>query len=544
MRSLHLVSVLVMLLTTSVTAQDLTSSTYWKNSNITSSKEDRISIANAALEKAISMLQSNGQFSGVFIHSMYIAELLFEASSDSPYGTPGGLYAQMAEFDRLTNQTKYKEQLKGCFKLAESVNSNFLSNPYVLIVPSGLLLTDPDSKSLNHGLNYGYAAAHPYTAYQDPDFLDLAITSWTSVRRYTISDEQATSGTTEAKQFNLSSSCGTTLAGGTFLTGDSNDPILTSLTSGLFLVVSALLAEVTSNQTYLNAAIELANFIQMHLLDLSNIILNTMSSNESCSVYLEKYSANSGIFIEGLVVLVNLTHNASTKALKYIGVQYDAVINQATSGGSNIYGIPWTGPPSTSFSSEGQIVGISLLLSAIQLADNQASSESSDTPTSNAVLSPSIITSPSPPSTMKISMGAIVGGIIGGLAVLAVVVMGIFLIHRWCRRSKNGDHSTVDKSSSQMLTPFMATSTVASSEISGEHHTNQEKHARYSVTASRGESSSSSRALMQDVVRRRTDVQAESTTLPTPPNSLHTENRENMPMEELLGLLSERLQPV
>ncbi|PBK61396.1 hypothetical protein ARMSODRAFT_896870, partial [Armillaria solidipes] len=138
--------------------------------NITSSKEDRISIASAALEKAISMLQSNGQFS---------------VSSDSPYGTPGGLYAQMAEFDRLTNQTKYKEQLKGCFKLAESVNSNFLSNP-----------------------NYGYAAARAYTAYQDPDFLDLAITSWTSVRRYTISDEQATSGTTEAKQFNLSSSCG------------------------------------------------------------------------------------------------------------------------------------------------------------------------------------------------------------------------------------------------------------------------------------------------------------------------------------------------
>ncbi|KAK0435929.1 uncharacterized protein EV420DRAFT_1281487, partial [Desarmillaria tabescens] len=73
--------------------------------------------------------------------------------------------------------------------------------------------------------------------------------------------------------------------------------------------VSALLAEATSNQTYLNAAIESANFIQAHLLNLSNIVLDSIlsQSNESCSVDSMVYSYNSGIFIEGLVVLSDLT---------------------------------------------------------------------------------------------------------------------------------------------------------------------------------------------------------------------------------------------
>ncbi|KAK0445664.1 uncharacterized protein EV420DRAFT_1648380 [Desarmillaria tabescens] len=394
----------------------------------------------------------------------------------------------MAEFDRLTNQTKYKEVLKQFFKFAESVHSNFLSNPYALTVSSGLLLTDLDSKSLYCGLNYGYAAAQAYTVYPDTDFLNLAVTLWTSVRKYMISDEKAASGTTEVKNFNLSSSClGVTLEGGTFLTSDSNDPILTSLASGFvfFLFyhylmansensasffVSALLAEATSNQTYLDAAIKLANFIQMHLLDSSNIIAMSSQLNESCSVDLTACPYNSGIFIEGLVVLADITHNASTKALlsstisnvttypqwqgldgvittettgglyivwalaalyecnmtssdlreyikEYIAyftlVQYNAVINQTTSGGSNIYGLPWTGAQSTLFSSAGQTVAISSLLSAIQLADDQPSSTLSDDPTSSGI-----------------PTGAIVGGVIGGLVVFTGIIVGIVLLRR------------------------------------------------------------------------------------------------------------------
>ncbi|KAK0471212.1 hypothetical protein IW261DRAFT_1315749, partial [Armillaria novae-zelandiae] len=90
-------------------AKDFTPSTLWKNPNITLSKDERIAITSAALEKAISMLQPNGQFNGVY----------------SAYDTPGRLYGQMAEFDRLTNQMKYKETLRQCFSLAQSISPEF-----------------------------------------------------------------------------------------------------------------------------------------------------------------------------------------------------------------------------------------------------------------------------------------------------------------------------------------------------------------------------------------------------------------------------------
>ncbi|KAK0189349.1 hypothetical protein F5146DRAFT_886380, partial [Armillaria mellea] len=69
--------------------------------------------------------------------------------------------------------------------------------------------------------------------------------------------------------------------------------------------VSALLAEVTSNQTYLDVVIESASFIQSHLLDPSNTVMAFMSSklNKSCFVYTTAYSPDTGIFLEGLLIL-------------------------------------------------------------------------------------------------------------------------------------------------------------------------------------------------------------------------------------------------
>ncbi|SJL17365.1 uncharacterized protein ARMOST_20915 [Armillaria ostoyae] len=485
----------------------------------------------------------------------------------------------MAEFDRLTNQTQYKQTLQQCFILAESVSPGFLST-FVSV--------------LNYGLNYGYAAVRAYTAYQDPDFLDLAVTSWSSARRYAISEEQATSGTMDGKQFNLSLSCqGATLVGGTYRSTDPNGPHLDSLASGLFLVVSALLAEAASNQTYLNAAIESAKFIQSHLLGPSNIILDSvfLKPNESCSVESMVYSYNSGIFIEGLVILADIIRNISTEALvrstvvavatdtlwqgldgiiaatdfgghhivralaalyernttssdlreyikEYIGVQYNAVIEKATSGGSNIYELPWTGPPSTLFSSYNQTVAVTALLGAIQLVDDESSSKSSDNPTSSHTPTAKMTTPPLPPK--KNATGAIVGGVVGGLALLVVTIVCVFLCRR---RRRQGNHTplVVDERSPRILTPFMATSVPA--EISQEHHINQANNVRCPVDANRGQSSTSPGAVEMDMTRM--DVQIESTTplgaATSPPNLLHTERREDMPTEELLKLLNQRL---
>ncbi|PBK61067.1 hypothetical protein ARMSODRAFT_944313 [Armillaria solidipes] len=554
-----LVWMLLVHFTRSGGAQDLTPSTLWKNPNITSSKDDRIRIASAAIDKAVSMLQLNGQF------------------NDSTYDIPGRLYAQMAEFDRLTNGTKYKQTLKQCFVLAESISPDFLTT----------LITD--------GLNYGYAAARASTAYRDPDFIALAVTSWTTARRYTISKEQAVSGAIDIKQSKLSSSCqGTTLMGGTYFSTDPTDAYLYSMASGFFLVVSALLAEATSNKTYLDAAIESANFIQSHLLNPSNTVMAFLSSDssQSCSMDTSAYSQNTGIFIEGLVILADITRNTSTEALlrsvivavitntswqgldgiltvnsdgghyivrafaalyerntttsnlreyikEYIGVQYNAVIEKATSGGSNIYGIPWTGPLSTAFSGENQTVAVSALLGGIQLLDDQPSSKPSDSPTSNGIPAsgrPTASATTSSPLLPKHNpTGAIVGGVVGGLAGLAVTVACVLLCHRRCRQRNHAP--LVDERSPQILTPFMATTILA--EISREPPLNRGKMDRYPVSASRGESSTSSGA-EADVGM----VDGQISTIPeaaiSPPNPIDNQRREELPTEELLRMLNQR----
>ncbi|KAK0216401.1 hypothetical protein IW262DRAFT_1464960 [Armillaria fumosa] len=535
------------------------------NPNITSSKLDRIAIASAAIDKAVSMLQPNGQF------------------NDSTFDIPGRLYAQMAEFDRLTSQTTYKQTLKQCFVLAESINPEFLTASSFYFLQIG------------DGLNYGYAAARAYTAYRDPDFIALAVTSWTSARRYTISKEQAVSGTINVKKSEIAPSCQGTPLTGVGQSTDPTDAYLFSMASGFFLAVSALLAEATSNQTYLDAAIESANFIQSHLLNPSNTVMAFLSSNTSqhCSMDTSVYSDNTGIFVEGLVILADITRNTSTEALlhsiivavvsnpswqgldgilevnsdgghyivralaalyernttssnlreyikEYIGVQYNAVIEKATLGGSNIYGIPWTGPPRTVFSSSNQTEAVSALLGGLQLLDDQSDSlsKSSDNPTSTETpasgRSTARTTTSAPSLPKHNSTGAIVGGVIGGLAGLAVTISCILLYRR--RHCQRNQAPLVNERSPQILTPFMATTIRAR-----EPHLHQGKMARYTVSASRGEYSTSPGV---DSDTRRVDGQI--STIPeeaiSPPNLINNQRREELPTEELLRMLNQQRQ--
>ncbi|SJL17348.1 uncharacterized protein ARMOST_20898 [Armillaria ostoyae] len=399
----------------------------------------------------------------------------------SSYDIPGTLYAQMAEFDRLTNQTKYKDMLKQYFALTESTKPGFLDQLSVISFSTfWILLTDLDP--LFFGLSYGYAAALAYTIYQDPDFLALAATSWASARRYTISEEQAVSGIMDTKQFTFPSSCkGATLTGGTYYATDPNNTNIASASSGFFLILSALLAEAASSKTYIDAAVESANFIQSQLLNPSNLVLGSINPSTNCSVDLTPSRFSSGLFIEGLVILAEITaYNASNYALlrstivavatsslwhgvngvydradtgghyivralaslyernttssdlqeyikEYIGVQYNSVIEHSRSSNeSNIYGGSCTGPPGTSFDNGAQNTALTALISAIQLADNPASS---DIPTSSmsASLPPQSSTG-SASSSKKDFAGIIAGSVVGGITLLAALIVGALFL--------------------------------------------------------------------------------------------------------------------
>ncbi|KAK0471203.1 hypothetical protein IW261DRAFT_1612201 [Armillaria novae-zelandiae] len=541
---MHLVfiSALLAFSSISVVAQELKPSTTWKSPNITLSMVDCISIADSAIREAMTQLnQTNGQF------------------TDGNYGSTGVLYAEMVEFDRLTNQTIYKDTLKNYFALAQ---------------------------------NYGYAAVHAYTVYGDPEFLNIAATSWASGRRYTISSEQAASRTIETKQFTLAS-CNPTLAGGTYLMTDANDPSLDSWASGLFFVVSALLAEATSNQTYVDATVESGTFIQSSFLTQSDIvwtgIFSSSNHSSSCSRTSGESAQGSGNFIEGLVIQTGILNNTSTQSLlrsvisvvttdplwhgedgvydlldnggefivralaslyernktasdlreyikEYIGVQYNAVIEQARSSReSSIYGGRWTGPPATSFDSVSQTNAVAALLSAIRVLDNP-DSEPSAIPTSSATAS----------STKKNLAGVVAGSVIGGIVVLAASLAGT-LFWRKLRRQRN-DSPLVADGSPQMpvLTPFKTTQDMSSSGILGEHHLKyQVKSPGIPQVAMEGEPSFSGPIVDNASLVERVGANVPTepmaspgTQVANPDNQPPDDRREHTPMEELLGSLN------
>ena len=79
--------------------------------------------------------------------------------------------------------------------------------------------------------------------------------------------------------------------------------------------LSALLAEATGEDTYLEAAKESADFISNHLLNAQNIVQDGISvgTNDSCALNQEtdQESYNSGLMIGGLAVLYSISQNAT-----------------------------------------------------------------------------------------------------------------------------------------------------------------------------------------------------------------------------------------
>ncbi|KAJ7488237.1 hypothetical protein FB451DRAFT_1226753 [Mycena latifolia] len=422
-----------------VTAQG--ASPLWRKSNITTSTTDRIGLAAAALDSAIDRLGADGQFDG------------------EAWGTTGNLFSQMAEFDIATNQMKYQSALEQYFELLQknSGRTNF---------------SDP---LCNLARSFGHAAAKAYAAYKTPAFLQYAAESWWNGRARTLSDNDVLSGKIDGKNFSVAARCANaTMAGGTFWDTEPKEPSVAGVATGL----SALLAETTNDPLYLQAAVESADFIHSHLYNIGNIVQDYISAgavNETeCQVISSTAPTNSGLMIEGLAILASVTKNSSTQNLlsdllvavipdtswqgangvittpdgtgdmnllqglgaaytrnlitpalrqyvgAYIAVQFNAVTDLATSSGTNIYGSAWTGPPSARFSGFNQTMALAALLSAMGVSSD------SGTP-SSSTMAPS--GTPSSSSTKNHpKLGAILGGVLGGIAIISIAILVVFLL--------------------------------------------------------------------------------------------------------------------
>ncbi|KAF5338858.1 hypothetical protein D9758_015567 [Tetrapyrgos nigripes] len=450
-------------------SQSFKSPSSWRKPDITTSSEDRVNIASAALDKITGELSAQAQ------------------SEDLPYSTTGrSVYAQMAEFDRLTNQTKYKDQLKDYLGRAQRINAfsdTFYRSRYIVLSA------------------YGYAAAWAYAAYKDDDFLDFAADSWSFGWNYTLKQDEVDGKSTPVKDFNISQTCqGITMAGGTFWSTNRTQASLNGLGTGL----SAALAAVTSNQTYLDAAAQSLSFIHAHLYNVDGVVQDTISASEkdSCATSNGVFAYNSGLMIEGLAILAEVTENVSMQELlrdtvaatiqknkwqgddgvmnppddflirglsaaysrnttpsdmrgylkDYLG--FNAILEQA-SNGANIYGSSWVGPPYSIYSADNQSKALNGLLAAIPLINDAPSTNNTDSFGGDEQSSS---------NSKKSPIGPIVGSVVGGIVFLSLCLIGAFLFlrQRQNRRQRRKYRSQVS------FGPFdsMATHTRTNSESS------------------------------------------------------------------------------
>ncbi|KAL0568591.1 hypothetical protein V5O48_013391 [Marasmius crinis-equi] len=429
-------------------------SSKWRKPAFTTPLQERVDTALAALERTVRNLTSDGQFQD----AQY-------------YYQTGLLYSQMAEFDLVTNQTRYKERVLGFLRARDRERE--VINPF-----------------LRDGLAHGYAAARSYLAYNDSECLNYAINWWQWAERWTITDAEVASGSVEGKDFTLQSQCSDkTVAGGTFdASANRKNSVVSLMSSGYFLTLSSLLREATSNQTYLDYASSSFNFIRTHLLPTSgylpqhSIPLDSADSAK-CTTAASGDSANAGEWIEALAAYNSISSSDSTKELlrgtfdaamtnkewhtseqilqyhpeslmsnlnlprglttyyqrnttsevrkdieKYLAVQYNAILDQGTVSGSNLYSPKWTETASTQsdLDVDAQIAAQQVLITAISLSYSRAGSPGTVGP-------PPGHHSGSADSKSK----ALVGGVVGGVIGLVILLLGIWFAWRRRRRNQN-----------------------------------------------------------------------------------------------------------
>ncbi|GAB1522980.1 hypothetical protein RhiTH_006109 [Rhizoctonia solani] len=159
---------------------------------------------------------------------------------------------------------------------------------------------------------WGTANIYAYRAYKDNALLG-AIVTVVPFGSSVVTAAHAAAGKHPLKTGTLKGTCGgTTMAGGVFWRTTANDMGMNAITTGLYMTLSAYLAEATGDSKYTNAAILSANWIKNHRYSTSaKIVLDSINSAD-CTTSADSFTFtyNSGKFVEGLAVLKDVTKDA------------------------------------------------------------------------------------------------------------------------------------------------------------------------------------------------------------------------------------------
>ncbi|KAF7771085.1 CAZyme family GH76 [Agaricus bisporus var. burnettii] len=386
---------ILMLLPAFGLAQDLGVPLSWRKFSNSRPLNERISIAQNGINTILPQLDGGiGEFNGI------------------GYWQSGNVWTVMANQDRYAGTTVNRARVVNNLNLVFNLRQNY---------------DRFEVSSFNDdALWWAQAAIAGFRAYRDNNLLSHAVATWNHVTNYVITADQASSGRVPLKNFQISGRCeGTTMAGGVFWRPTADTTPINSITTGLYITTSALLAEITGDRKYTDAAILSAQWIRNHNINSNRIVLDTVDARDcSRSPASWLFTYNSGKYIEGLSVLADVTGDSQWRSLmittvaaavknapwqgsdgiitegvstssnndgvgfkaifirglaeafarnpsnndlrillhSYIDVQYNALLDLAANG--NSYSSNWRGPPQ-GFTTWGQLAALDVLTSAI-----------------------------------------------------------------------------------------------------------------------------------------------------------------------------------
>ncbi|KAG6902493.1 hypothetical protein C0995_016070 [Termitomyces sp. Mi166 len=258
-----------------VHAQDLSVPSSWRKPSNLRSLSERIAISQNAINVILPQLGTGtGEFNGL------------------GYWQSGNVWSATANHDEFANTTTFKT----------SVVAN-LRNVFSLW---------PDYDKFEW---WAQAALYAYRVYGDTTLLANAEATWNNITPFALTAASASAGRIPGKSFTIEPRC-----------DGSEPPLVDHIESKLkagqlpwlaaFSGVSAILAEITKDVKYTNAAIASANWIKSLNINANNIVLDTVNGHDctrSPSNWLFTY--NSGKFIEGLSVLADVTGDSQWRTL-------------------------------------------------------------------------------------------------------------------------------------------------------------------------------------------------------------------------------------
>ncbi|KAF8074664.1 endo-1,6-alpha-mannosidase [Lyophyllum atratum] len=275
-----------------VAAQDLGVPLSWRKFSNSRPLSERITLSQNAINAILPQLNSaTGEFNGKYF------------VTGIGYWQSGNVWSAMANQDRLAGTTTNKAQVVNNLKNVFNLRKNYDQYGIMTMryggqqrryMPTGLMETLP---SLPTPSRRGIMS-QPYRA-------NSALTA-----------AQANAGQLPGKSFSIAPTCdGVTMAGGVFWRPTADDQGINSITTGLYVTVSAFLAEITRDSKYTSAAIQSANWIKAHNMQ-NNLVLDTVNGHDcSRSPASWLFTYNSGKFIEGLSVLADVTGDSQWRTL-------------------------------------------------------------------------------------------------------------------------------------------------------------------------------------------------------------------------------------